>query len=48
MYPIILSLIVFQKKIRLAKLNKELKLPEADVFIANNGSPRRLITYFID
>lgn len=34
--------IVFQKMLRLSKLNKELKLAEANSFIANNGGLKKL------
>ena len=43
-----LSLLVFQKMIRLPKINKELKLPEGDDFITNHGGKKILLTYFID
>lgn len=46
--PINLSPLVFQKMLKLPKLNKELKLPKADAFITNNGGPKRLLKYFTD
>ena len=46
MPPINLSPLVFQKILRFAKPNKELKLTEVDDFITNHGGPKRLLTYF--
>lgn len=47
MHPISLRPIVFQKMMRLPKLNKELKILEANAFITNNDGTKGFLTYFI-
>ena len=46
MPPIILSPIIFDKMLRLLKINKERKVLEEDSLIKNNGGSNKLLRYF--